>query len=207
MGKSYAALEPAHIDFIASQHVFFIASAAAGARVNVSPKPTGALRIPDANTAVYLDLTGSGNETAAHLLADGHLTFMFCAFDGRPKILRLFGRGCVLRRDGAAYAGYLASGFGGVEPAGARQMVLLAVDLVRTSCGYGVPLFDYVGERDTLARWADAKGEAGLRQYRQEHNAASIDGLPTGLCEGQPSLSEAEDVWANGADESIIGAR
>jgi Pyridoxamine 5'-phosphate oxidase len=181
MGKSFAALQSQHNELIARQRVFFIASAAARARVNISPKPTDALRIIDTRSVVYMDLTGSGNETAAHLLADGRLTFMFCAFEGPPAILRLFGTGRVLGRDSEAYQALLAARFGGAEPAGTRQMVRLDIELVRSSCGYGVPLFDYAGERDTLRRWASAKGEAGLHEYRLGHNRKSIDGLPTGF--------------------------
>jgi hypothetical protein len=106
---------------------------------------------------------------------------MFCSFEGPPLILRLYGRGRILRRGGPEYAQLLAAEFGGVEPLGARQFVRLDVELVQTSCGYGVPLFDYRGERDTLTRWAEAKGEAGLEAYRREKNVRSLDGLPTGL--------------------------
>ena len=188
MGQSFSALEAKHTDFIARQRIFFIASAAAGTRVNVSPKPADALRVIDANTVVYLDLTGSGNETAAHVFANGPVTFMFCAFAGPPLILRLFGKGRVLRRDGAAYAALLDSAFGGYQPPGARQIVRLNIDLVRTSCGFGVPLFEYVGDRDTLARWAASKGEAGLREYRRAKNNESLDGFPTGF-EDAPALA------------------
>jgi hypothetical protein len=194
MGKSFLALESAHREFIARQRVFFIASAAAGTRVNVSPKPTQALRIIDAKTVGYLDLTGSGNETAAHLLADGRLTLMFCAFEGPPLILRLFGAGRVLLRDDALYDSLQAAHFGGIEPAGARQMVLLDVDLVRTSCGFGVPLFEYSGEREVLQRWAATKGEAGLREYRREKNMASLDGLPTGFHERESAVEARRET-------------
>ena len=183
MGKSFSALEPAHREFIARQRIFFIASAAAGARINVSPKPTAALRILGANAVAYLDLTGSGNETAAHLCADGRLTLMFCAFDGPPLILRLYGAGRVVLRDDPRYDALLAEHFGGAEPPGARQLIVLDVERVQTSCGFGVPCFAYTGERDTLRRWAATKGEAGLRAYRREKNARSIDGLPTGFRE------------------------
>jgi hypothetical protein len=187
MAQSFAALEPNHAGFIARQRIFFIASAAAGTRVNVSPKPAVALRVVDANTVVYLDLTGSGNETAAHLFADGRLTFMFCAFAGPPLILRLFGKGRALRRNDPAYAALLTSLFGGQEPPGARQMIRLDVDLVRTSCGFGVPLFEFAGDRDTLVRWAGTKGEAGLRDYRRAKNMMSLDGFPTGFDDAAPS--------------------
>ena len=183
MAKFYDTIEPKLRDFIARQHVFFTATAAEGARVNLSPKGLDALRILDPNRVAYLDLTGSGNETAAHLRADGRLTLMLCAFDGPPNILRLYGRGRVLRRGGAEYARLLETAFGGDEPLGARQMIMLEVDRVQTSCGYGVPLFDYAGERPSLANWAAAKGREGLEAYRREENVQSIDGLPSGLFE------------------------
>jgi len=130
------------------------------------PKTRHRLRILSANSVAYLDLTGSGNETAAHLRANGRLTLMFCAFEGAPTILRLYGRGKVLARGSAAYRELLASAFDHEESLSARQMVVLEIDLVKTSCGYGVPLFDYIGERPTLKRWAEAKGESGLEEYQ-----------------------------------------
>ena len=183
MAKDYPALTAHHRDFIAAQHMFFTASAAAGSRINVSPRSTDMLRVLDDNSVVYLDRTGSGNETAAHLRADGRLTIMFCAVAGPPLILRLYGRGEVLRRGGADYAGLLATQYGGTEPLGARQMVRLDFDLVKTSCGYGVPLFEYQAERDIMDRWAAAKGPDGIAAYWAEKNQTSIDGLPTGLLE------------------------
>src|SRR5579863_3776319 len=159
MGKKFAAIEPAHQEFIQKQQIFFVASAAAESRVNVSPKDVASLRVLDAQRVAYLDQTGSGNETAAHVRADGRLTLMFCAFVGAPQILRLYGKGTVLHRRSQEYAEMLASVFAGIEPPGARQIVKLRVDLVTTSCGYGVPLFDFAGERATLRRWAEAKGE------------------------------------------------
>ncbi len=181
MGKQYATMEPEHRDFIERQHIFFTASATADSRVNVSPKGLNALRILDDRTAAYLDLTGSGNETAAHLQADGRLTLMFCAFEGNPRILRLYGLGRCVLRDTEEYACLLQTVFNGEEPLGARQIVILSVDLVQTSCGFGVPLFDYAGERDALIEWANNKGEDGLQLYRRYKNARSIDGLPTGF--------------------------
>jgi len=181
MAKEYPALTPHHRAFIAHQHVFFVASAAAGTRVNVSPRSTDLLRILGDNVALYLDLTGSGNETAAHLRADGRLTIMMCAFDGPPLVLRLYGRGRAIRRGSEEYAALLAAEFGGEERLGARQMVRLDFDLVKTSCGYGVPFHDYTGERDTMDKWARAKGVEGLEAYWREKNLESMDGLPTGL--------------------------
>ena len=184
MAKQYLALDPALCAFITRQHVFFTASAAQEGRVNLSPKDAKSVRVLGPTQVAYLDQTGSGNETAAHLRADGRLTFMFCAFEGQPLILRLYGRGRILPRGGAEYAGLLADAFAGAEPPGARQIVLLDIDLVQTSCGYGVPLFDYVDERPNLVRWAESRGEDGLDEYRREKNAVSIDGAPTGMFEG-----------------------
>jgi hypothetical protein len=181
MSKQFPSLEASHREFILRQRIFFAASAAPNARVNVSPRGADAFAIIDERTVAYLDRTGSGAETAAHLKADGRLTIMFCAFDGPPNILRLYGRGEALRRGSPAYCELLRSAFSGAEPAGARQIVRLRVDLVQTSCGYGTPLFEYRGERPSLDNWARAKGEAGLDAYRREKNAMSIDGLPTGL--------------------------
>jgi hypothetical protein len=187
MGKQYPQLDASHREFIGRQRIFFAASAAPKARVNISPRGTDAFAIIDERTVAYLDRTGSGNETAAHLKADGRLTIMFCAFDGAPNILRLYGRGEVLRRGSAGYAVLLGSAFAGAEPTGARQIVRLHVDLVQTSCGYGAPLFDYRGERPSLDNWARTKGEEGLEAYRRKTNMVSIDGLPTGW------LDEARD--------------
>jgi hypothetical protein len=181
MGKQFSSIEPVHREFIGRQRIFFTATAAAGSRVNVSPKDCAALRVVNANAVAYLDQTGSGSETAAHLLVDGRLTVMFCAFEGPPVILRLYGRGKSLVRGTAEYTELLERLFDNEEPPGARQIVWLDIDLVQTSCGYGVPLFEYAGERPTLIRWAQAKGEDGLTEYRRLKNSVSIDGLPTGL--------------------------
>jgi hypothetical protein len=181
MRKQLNGIEPAHRDFIARQRIFFTGSAAVNGRVNVSPKDGAALRILGPNSVAYLDVTGSGNETAAHIRADGRLTLMFCAFDGAPMILRLYGRGRVLPRGSADYRQLLADAFGNEERAGARQIIVLDVEMVQTSCGYGVPLFDYVEERQTLTRWAEARGDDGLEEYRRMKNTVSIDGFPTGI--------------------------
>jgi hypothetical protein len=196
MGKQFPSMTPAHRDFIARQRIFFAASATATSRVNVSPRPTDVLRVLDERTVAFLDLTGSGSETAAHLRADGRITLMFCALDEPPNILRLYGRGVSLPRGSGNYAALLASAFDNKELMGARQIVHIDVDLVQTSCGYGVPLFEYVGERDTLQRWAERKGDAGLEEYRRLKNARSLDGLPTGL---------AEEVAAESLTHSMAG--
>jgi Pyridoxamine 5'-phosphate oxidase len=188
MGKQFPSMTPAHREFIAKQRVFFTATATAASRVNISPRPTDALRVLDDRTVLYLDLTGSGSETAAHLHADGRITLMFCAFEEPPNILRLYGQGASYPRASGEYASLLAEFFDSNEPLGARQIVRIDIDLVQTSCGYGVPLFDYVGERETLQRWAEKKGEAGLAEYWRLKNARSLDGLPTGLVEEEPAL-------------------
>jgi Pyridoxamine 5'-phosphate oxidase len=183
MAKQLSQIDETCRAFIARQKIFFAASAEPGAHINLSPRGTDAFAVIDDLTVACLDRTGSGNETAAHLKADGRLTLMFCAFDGPPNILRLYGRGEVLRRGSESYRAILSSAFAGVEPPGARQIILLHVDRVQTSCGYGTPLFEYRGERPSLDNWALSKGENGLKAYRREKNAFSIDGLPTGLLE------------------------
>lgn len=188
MGKAFPCIEPIHREFILRQRIFFTASATADSRVNVSPKDAAALRILGENQAAWLDVTGSGNETAAHLRADGRLTIMFCAFEGPPMILRLFGRGRVWMRGSTEYAQLLASAFDNVERAGARQIIVLDIDRVQISCGFGVPRFDYVEDRTTLTRWAESKGEDGLAQYWREKNAVSIDGLPTEFLETEAKV-------------------
>jgi hypothetical protein len=190
MGKQFSQLAPVHREFIQRQQIFFTASAAGNGRVNVSPKNRSSLRILGANAVVYLDRTGSGNETAAHLLADGRLTLMFCAFEEPPLILRLYGQGRVLHRGSPEYTALLTSAFDGVEATGARHIISLDVEMVQTSCGLGVPLFDFVEERHGLDRWAQSKGEEGLRQYRIQKNSRSIDGFPTGLPEAEDARLE-----------------
>jgi hypothetical protein len=183
MAKQYHAIDERLERFIRRQHVFFVASATATSRVNLSPKGLDCLRILGPDRVIYRDLTGSGNETAAHLAADGRLTLMFCAFDGPPMILRLYGRGRSIFRDEAEYEALIQAHFRGHDARGARQIVELAIDLVQTSCGYAVPLMSHESDRDVLTNWTEAKSDAELRAYRAEKNQLSIDGLPTGLRE------------------------
>lgn len=187
MATDYPGLEKKHRDYIARQHMFFTATAAAGTRINLSPRSTDWFRVIGDNAAIYLDRVGSGNETAAHLLADGRMTIMFCAFEKAPQILRLYGHGRAIHRDSAEYGELLAEWFDGREPLGARQIMRLDFDLVKTSCGYGVPLFEYAGERDTMDRWCESKGEDGLELYKAQKNRVSMDGLPTGLFAEEPA--------------------
>ena len=185
MAKKFQSIEPAHREFIERQKIFFNATAAPDGHVNVSPRAAALLRVLDDHTVIYLDLTGSGNETAAHVRLINRVTLMFCAFEGAPMILRLYGKGQVVRRGGAEYAEFLEARFSNMEPLGARQMMKVTVDLVQTSCGYNVPQFRYVAERDTLMRWAEAKGPEGLDAYRMRNNAHSIDNFPTGMFDGE----------------------
>lgn len=200
MAKVFESIDRRFSEFILEQKIFFTASAAADGRVNISPKDRSSLRILGENRVAYIDQTGSGNETAAHLRLNRRLTLMFCALDGPPMILRLYGLASVLPRKSRAYAELLDSAFGGVEPPGARQIIVLNIDRVQTSCGFGVPLFQYVGRRDTLRRWAEAKGETGLEEYRRLKNAESIDGFPTGILE--PGGNESVGPHAPGSFES-----
>ena len=189
MGQQFASIEDRHRAFIEKQRIFFVASAAPAGRVNVSPKGMDAFRVLGANEVAYLDLTGSGSETAAHLRAgdDPRLTIMFCAFEGPPLILRLYGRGASLPRGSAEY-GALLHHF--EELPGARQIIRLEVDLVQTSCGMAVPFFDYKEPRQELSRWATRQGREGLRKYWRLKNMKSIDGLATGF--DPDAMAEAE---------------
>ena len=183
MAKFFDRIEPPLREFIERQHIFFTASAAANSRINLSPKGSDSFRVLGENAVAYLDQTGSGNEAAAHLRADGRLTIMFCAFDGPPMILRLYGRGRPLPRGCDEYEHILATAFNDDEPPGARQIVVLDVESVQTSCGYSVPLYGYKAERSTLKNWASRKGRDGIKEYWREKNVTSIDGLPTGMRE------------------------
>lgn len=178
MAKFYSALTEELMDFIHAQHLFFTGTAAADGRINVSPKGLQTLRILDPQRVAYLDLTGSSAETAAHLRADGRLTIMFCSFDDVPLILRLYGTGSLIMPEEEEWTA-LYSLFPPIP--GARQILVLNIESVQTSCGFGVPRFEFNGERDDLVNWANKKGEAGLRQYRADKNRISIDGLPTGV--------------------------
>jgi hypothetical protein len=180
MGKQFARIEPAHRAFIERQRIFFVASAPPKGRINVSPKGLSSFRVLGENAVAYLDCTGSGSETRAHLMAsdDKRLTIMFCAFEGDPLILRLYGQGQSLLRGTPEYAALIPQF---EEMPGARQIVRLDVDLVQTSCGLGVPLFDYRQERGSLVRYWTAQGLDKLRKYWRLKNMQSIDGLPTGF--------------------------
>lgn len=178
MAKFYPELTEQLVAFIRQQHIFFTASAPHQGRVNLSPKGINTFRCLSSHEVAYLDLTGSGNETSAHLEENGRLTIMFCSFTKQPLILRLYGQGSVIRPRDPLWNKFYAL----FEPIpGTRQIIQLAIDLVQTSCGAGVPLYHYQGERETILDWAEAKGEQGLYNYWRDKNQVSIDGLPTKL--------------------------
>ncbi|MEM7260521.1 MAG: pyridoxamine 5'-phosphate oxidase family protein [Planctomycetota bacterium] len=174
MAKFYEQLTPALTEFLEAQHVYFVASATADSRINLSPKGLDTLRVIDEKTVRYLDLTGSGNETAAHLVHDGRLTLMTCAFVGKPKILRLYGRGRVINRSSPEWNDAIAA-FPDYD--NARQVIELAIETLQTSCGFGVPNLVHQSDRDEMVQWSERKGPEGVRKYWRDRNAESIDGL------------------------------
>jgi len=176
MGKVVEAIDERLAEWISAQKLFFVATAPqAGEHVNVSPKGGDCFRLLSPTEVAYLDVTGSGIETIAHVRENGRITFMFCAFEGPPDIVRLYGQGEVHPVDSAGYR-ELAHLFD--DKIGARSIIRARLHRVQTSCGFQVPFYDYVGERDQLERWADSKGREGIVNYQAERNAVSIDGLP-----------------------------
>lgn len=178
MGKTYEGIDDRLRHFIEAQHVFFVATAplAADGRVNLSPKGLDSLRVIDRTTVAYLDYVGSGVETIAHVRENGRIVVMLCAFEGAPNIVRLHGRGEVLEPQDAAFADALA--LFGAPKAAVRAIVRVRLERITDSCGYGVPIYRYEGERTQLPAWAERKGDDGARRYQEAHNATSIDGLP-----------------------------
>ncbi len=178
MAKLYGGLEPAHEAFIAESPLFFVATAAPDGRVNVSPKGRDSLRVSGPKRVVWMNLTGSGNETAAHLLRADRMTLMWCSFTARPLILRAYGTARAVHKGEPGWDA-LAALF--PPDPGARQVFDMAVELVQTSCGFAVPFMEFRAERDTLARWAEGKGEDGVAAHQRARNRVSLDGFPTGL--------------------------
>jgi hypothetical protein len=174
MGKIYDQLNDSLVDFIGRQHVFFVGTAPTltDGHLNVSPKGLDTFRILGPKSVAYLDLTGSGIETVAHLRENGRLTIMFCAFEGRPLIVRLYGHGRSIEPGDPEWDGLIARF---PEYPGARSVVVMDVERVADSCGYAVPLFEYKGERSQLIDYAERKGPIGLEKYRAEKNKMSID--------------------------------
>ena len=176
MAQMYTELSARHREFIAAQKMYFVGTATADSRINVSPKGMDSLRVMDPQRVAWLNVTGSGNETSAHVQADARMTIMFCAFEGAPLILRLYGKARVVH-PGDKDWNVLYALFNPLP--GARQIFDLAIDRVQTSCGMGVPLYDYQDQRGQLEPWAEKKGESGLLDYWALKNQTSIDGLPT----------------------------
>lgn len=176
MGNRAIELSEKQITFIESQNIFFVGTATADSRVNISPKGMDSLRVIDNKRVIWLNVTGSGNETAAHVQEHPRMTLMFVAFEGAPLILRLYGTAKAIHRNDPEW-NVLISLFSPLP--GARQIFDLAVELVQASCGTGVPYFDYAGNRDQLSNWAAKKGDEGIKAYWLKSNQQSLDGKPT----------------------------
>ncbi|MEM8937281.1 MAG: pyridoxamine 5'-phosphate oxidase family protein [Pseudomonadota bacterium] len=184
MADFYDQLNDELTAFIGAQSMFFVATAAPSGRINLSPKGLDTFCVLDPKTCAYLDLTGSGNETAAHIKHDGRMTIMFNSFDKKPLILRLYGNGRVAGKETADFKANIDRF---PETPGVRQIIFIDVETVQTSCGYAVPEMTLVKPRPVLERWATAKGPTGIVDYQRENNLTSIDGLDTGL---SPQLSD-----------------
>jgi hypothetical protein len=180
MGKFLDYIADHHRDFIEAQRMFFVSTApvSADGHINLSPKGLDSFRVLSAHKVAYMDIVGSGNETSAHVLENGRITFMFCAFDGPPNILRLYGKGYAVL-PGHKEWNELSTHFNILLST--RQIIVADIFKVQTSCGFGVPYYQYAGERDHAHKWAEKKGPAGLDDYQKEKNMVSLDGLPTAL--------------------------
>jgi hypothetical protein len=176
MGKRYSEIPDKLKQFIEDQKVFFVGTATASGRVNISPKGMDSLRVLNASRVMWLNVTGSGNETSAHIQENPRMTIMFAALEGNPMILRIYGNAKVIHRNDPEWDNWVTLF---MPLPGARQIFDLAVDLVQTFCGMGVPFYDYVGEREQLNEWANKKGDKGIKEYWKDKNQESIDGKPT----------------------------
>lgn len=179
MGKEYQEIDARMRDWIGRQKLFFVATAprADDGLINCSPKGLDSFRVLGPRQCAYADIGGSGIETVAHLKENGRIVIMFCAFDGPPKIFRFYGRGRVIEPHHPEFRG-LAEPFGGLPTI--RNIIVVDIDAVRDSCGYGVPLYDFRGDRESLTNWVHGKTKQELLDYRRDRNATSLDGL-TGL--------------------------
>jgi len=180
MAIQFKTINQAHRDFIEAQKIFFIASAGADGFINLSPKGMDSLRVIDENTVLWVNHTGSGNETSAHVQENGRMTIMFNSFDKNPMILKLYGKAKVIHQGDEKWQ-EMASYFDAFV--GMRQFFELDVSLVLTSCGYAVPLYDYQGERNTLIKWSKQKGKEGIEAYWKEKNILTLDGKKTEILE------------------------
>ncbi|WP_139959398.1 pyridoxamine 5'-phosphate oxidase family protein [Flavicella sediminum] len=180
MGKKLKHISPELQEFIKKQALFFVGTAAEEGRVNISPKGIDTFRVLDENKIIWLNLTGSGNETAAHLLKNNRMTILFCAFEGKPLILRLYGEAKIYHTRDKEFDKYLDFF---PKTAGSRQIIEMNVDLVQTSCGFAVPFMDFKEDRTTLNTWAEKQGEEKIENYWREKNSQSIDGFETKIFE------------------------
>ena len=178
MAQQYDILSQAHIDFIRKQKIFFVATAMYEGRINLSPKGMDTFKVINPARILWLNLSGSGNETATHLQYNNRMTIMFCAFEGKPTILRLYGTAMVYHERDDFWKQNIHHF---PEFSGCRQLIDLKIELVQNSCGFGVPLMEYKGERDLLESWAENKGVEGLQEYYHKKNTTSLDGHPTGI--------------------------
>lgn len=176
MGKKLPEITLELQEFIKQQKIFFVGTAATEGNVNVSPKGMDSFRVIHQNKIVWLNLTGSGNETAAHLLKNNRMTIMFCAFDGKPMILRLYGTARIYHQRDEEYHQFIDLF---PNTPGSRQIIEMEVDLVQTSCGFAVPLLDYKEDRSVLKDWAQKQGDAKIKEYWKKKNSVSIDGFET----------------------------
>jgi len=177
MGKVYDGIDENLAGFLRRQHVFFVGTApnSPDGHLNVSPKGLDIFRILGPSTVAYLDLTGSGIETVAHLRQNGRITLMFCAFEGRPLIVRPYGRGRVAEPGDPDWGGLMGHF---PEYPGTRSVIVVDIDTIADSCGFAVPLYEYQGERSQLVAYAEKKGPDAMEKYKSQKNRASIDGLP-----------------------------
>ena len=178
MSKQLFELNKNLINFIDQQKIFFVATAGIDGRVNVSPKGMDSLRILRPKKVAWLNLTGSGNETAAHVLEINRITLMFCAFAGKPMILRLYGKANTLHPRDNEWNHYVKMF---PKLPGSRQIFIMEIEMIQTSCGYSVPLLEYIEDRSALNKWAEKKGDEGIEKYQHDNNQVSIDGKPTNL--------------------------
>jgi hypothetical protein len=178
MAKFYTSITKRLQSFIEKQKMFFVATAPSNGRINLSPKGMDSFRVINENRVLWLNVTGSGNETAAHLLEKNRITMMFCSFEGAPNILRLYGKGKEIKPNGADWND-VVSLF--PETPGTRQVFDIEIESAQTSCGMSIPFLKYKGERNELNDWAEEKGEEGIKEYWKEKNTTSIDGFPTNI--------------------------
>ena len=193
MGKVYDTIQPSHKEFIDRQKMFFVSTAPLSAKghVNLSPKGLDSFRVLSPYRVAYMDLVGSGNETSAHILENGRITFMFCSFEGPPNILRLYGTGFTVIPADPIWNEYADKFSSQISP---RQIIVADIHRVQTSCGFGVPLYQFAGERNHLSNFAEAKGVEGLKAYMLQKNLSSLDGLPTALAKQELASPTREEA-------------